>query len=112
MKANESVPERTKTRKSIEIRKIEILDAAVKLSTRIGYQMITRELVASEAKTSCGLITFYFENMDSLKAAIIRAAIDREILPLIAQALSLGDTQTKTIDKKLKDKVLKYLNTS
>ena len=114
MKANESILEHKKTRRreSQEIRKIEILNASIELSIKIGYQQITREAVAAEAKTSCGLVTFYFKNMEELKNEIIETAIDREILPLLAQALSLGGTQTKNLNKKLKDKVLKYLNTS
>jgi len=89
-----------------DVRREEILNAAIELSVKIGYQKITRELVAGAANVSHALVTFHFNNMEELKAAIMKAAIDREILPILAQGLSLGD---KSINTDLKKKVIEYL---
>lgn len=91
-------------------RRIQILDAAMELAGKIGYQNITREMVATAANTSCALVTWYFSPMESLKRIVMATAIEREILPIIAQGLSLGDEQTLTIRKELKQKVLVFLN--
>jgi len=90
-------------------RKAEILSAAINLASRIGYQNITRETVAAEAHTSCALVTWYFTNMDILKSVIMRTAISEEILPIIAQGLSVGDEKVASISLALKKKAIAFL---
>lgn len=96
-------------RENLSVRKEEILNAAIMLAAKIGYNRITREHVASCAGTSCALVTHYFGNMQQLKQDVLKAAIRREIYLIIAQGLSLGEPLTKTISKELKDKVLAFL---
>ena len=96
-------------RENLSVRREEILNAAIVLAAKIGYNRITRELVATCAGTSCALVTHYFTNMENLKQDVMRAAIEREIYLIIAQGLSLGEPQTKTITKELKEKVLAFL---
>jgi AcrR family transcriptional regulator len=97
-------------RKVPAVRKEEILNAAIDLAMRIGYQKITREAVAKCANTSESLITQYFDSMQHLKRVIIRTAVDREVFSIIAQALSLNDSYIKNISPELKQRVLKYLS--
>lgn len=97
-------------REDPQIRKNEILDGAVRVATRYGYQTITREDVAAEAGTSCALVTRYFVTMEHLKNAVIDAAITREILPILAQAISMGDTRTKLISPELKQKIISFFD--
>lgn len=100
---------RTRRRESPTRRKEEILNAAIELASKIGYLNLTRDGVAEAANTSSGLVTCYFTNMEQLKKAVMDAAIKREILPIIAQGLSLGDEQTFNISSELKQKVLAFL---
>lgn len=97
-------------RESPTIRKGEILNAAIELAVKIGYQSITREMVAAVAKTSTGLVTRYFDTMEQLKTEIMKAAIEREIFSIIAQGLSLGDTHAVSINQDLKKRVLEFLS--
>lgn len=91
------------------VRKEEILNAAIDLAVKIGYQSITRETVAKAACTSCALVTRYF-NMAELKEAVMTAAIEKQIIPIIAQGLGLGDIQAQNITGDLKQKVIAYLS--
>ena len=87
------------------IRKQQILDAGIKMATKHGYQSITREDVASAADVSVGLVSKYFLTMANLKRAIMRAAIDREILSIVAQGVSLRDPLTRSISGTLRLKM-------
>ena len=102
---------RTRRRENnLSIRKSEILNAAIEVAKKIGYQSITRETVALAADTSCALVTRYFTTMAQLKGAVMMTAIDREILPIIAQGLSLGDARALKIQEELKQKVITFLS--
>jgi len=91
------------------VRREEILNAAVHVACKLGYQSITRESVANAAQTSCALVTRYFVTMDCLKRAVVDTAIEREILPIVAQVISLGDKQTANIKNSLKQKVIAFI---
>jgi hypothetical protein len=47
--------------------------------------------------------------MDCLKRAVVDTAIEREILPIVAQVISLGDKQTANIKNSLKQKVIAFI---
>lgn len=91
-----------------EVRRQEILEAALLLAKRKGYTLITRGEVATEADVSTGLVTNYFNTMNQLKEAVMRLAIEREVLPIIAQGLSLKDKHALQISQSLKKRVLAY----
>jgi len=69
------------------IRKAQILDAAVTLSEKHGYTNITREQIATAAQCSVGLVSKHMGTMEVLRRAIVSAAIARENLHILAQAL-------------------------
>lgn len=73
-------------------RKAQILNAAVTLSIREGWGTITRDKVAASAGVSAGLVTKYFVSTDELRDCIMRTAIERELLTIIADGLALRNT--------------------
>lgn len=103
---------RTRRREEPETRRKEILNAAIVLSLENGYQNITRESVAASAHTSCALVTWYFQTMDNLKSEVMAQAIEKHIVPIVAQGLSMGDSQALNIGMLLKEKVLNHLKQS
>ena len=74
--------------KIIEDRDNRILNAALELAEVEGYQWITREAVAVRAGVSPGTVNNVFKTMRGLKRAVLKAAVDRGILPIIAQGLA------------------------
>ena len=70
-----------------------------------GYQAVTREMVAHDAGVSVGLISKYFLTMREFKRAIMRAAIERESLDIVAQGVSLHDPLTRKLSGTLKLKI-------
>jgi AcrR family transcriptional regulator len=71
-----------------EARKETILDAAVDEALACGWQWITRDAIARRAGISLGCVNYHYRTMIQLKRAVMRAAVDRRILPLIAQGLT------------------------
>lgn len=91
------------------LRKEHILNAALSYSTEVGYRGITRDAVAEIADVSSVLIASYYPRMADLKLAVMHAAIEREIVNVVAQGILLDDPLTKDISDVLKQKVLDYL---
>jgi AcrR family transcriptional regulator len=90
-------------------RKKLLLYTAIDLSVRFGYKYLTRTKVAKKAGVTDALINHYFGTMKNLKKAVLREAIDKEIIPVVAQGLALRDPLALKISKTLKDKTLKYI---
>lgn len=87
---------------SPELRKAAIVASAANLARREGYREITRTAVAEEAGVSDGLIYRYFGTMKQLKRAVMRYAIEGEILEIIAQGLAAGDPHAQGAPEELK----------
>lgn len=74
--------------KIIEDRDNRILNAAIELAKEDGYQWITRDAVAARAGVSPATINNVFGTMVDLKRAVLRAAVEREIVEIVAQGLA------------------------
>lgn len=82
-----------KLRLAPTIRKDQILEAAVTVATDRGFNKLTRESVAGIAECSVALINTYYSTMTKLRRAVMRVAVKREILPVIAYGLVTGNQQ-------------------
>ena len=100
----------TKKRLLPDDRKLEILNAAIKVAGRPGgWGKLTRDAVAKEAGCADGLVSKYFGTMISFRRSIMRAAIVAENLAVIAQGLAAGDKCAQKADESLKRKALETL---
>jgi AcrR family transcriptional regulator len=73
-----------------EKRKILILIQALKLAESVGFQNITREMVAYEAGVSGGTVQHHFGTMGEFKAAVVQYAVQTGCLRVIGQAIAAG----------------------
>ena len=99
---------KTRRREKPTVRKEQILHAAIELASKVGYQVILRDEIAAIIGASPALISFHFATMEQLRSEVMRAAIEREILPIIAQGLSIGDKQTQNLKPELRQKVISF----
>jgi hypothetical protein len=99
----------SRRRVSPGIRKTNILDAALEKAKDVGYREITREEIAEQAGVSMGLVSRYLGTMDQIRKAIMRAAIRREVLEIVAQGLACGDDQARKADPGVKAAAAKLL---
>ena len=92
----------SKTRTDPELRRDQILTAAVQLSVSEGYDKFTRDELAVHADVSPGLINRYFGTMKQLRRAIMRHAVKNELPEIVAQGLVNGDKHAKKAPPNLK----------
>ena len=78
-------------RKDPEVRRKEILDAAVEIAEESGYQSITHPKVAGRVEVSPSLIRKYYEDKSKLRAAVMSEAVRLEIPEIVLQGLAAKD---------------------
>lgn len=80
-------------RYSAEVRKDQLLDAALAVATNVGYQAVTRAQVAEKLGVSGTLVQYHFKTMPQFRRALMRHAVAKRHLPVVAQGLACGDEQ-------------------
>lgn len=85
--------EQLRTRLKPEVRREQILAAALRVAMDTGYNSLTRDGVAAAAGVATGQVNHIFNTMTQLRRAVMRAAVNREIKPIIAQGLAIGDSE-------------------
>lgn len=93
----------------VENRNRTVLDAAIALAERSGMGAVTRPRVASESGLATGTVSNAFGSMDGLRDAVMAAAIEREILPVIAQGLADRYPSALAAPQELKQRALSNL---
>ena len=95
---------------SRKIDKSVVLNAAVDVAERDGFNNINRDAVALKAGVSTGSVSQAYGTMCKLKRAVMRHAIQHELLDIIAVGLSMKDkTAIKIEDIELKKRALTTL---
>ena len=92
-----------------DVRRDQILTAAIAMSLDVGFSKITRDGIAERAGVAMGQVNHIFNTMVQLRRAVMRAAVNRELLPIIAQGLALGDKHAQAASEPLKQKALASL---
>lgn len=87
-------------------RNSRVLDAACDVALEAGLAGITRERVASVAGVSVGSVSKAFGVMERLRDEVVRVAIARPILPVLAQALASGHPLAKSAPDDVKRQAL------
>lgn len=73
----------------------QLLAAAAKIACEVGYQQVTREAVAAAADVSPAVVNHRFGTMANFKRDLMRYAIRKQVLPIVAQGLAVGDPYAK-----------------
>lgn len=76
------------TAQALAERKAAILAAAIEEAKEQGYQWITRDAVAKRAGVGAGSVNVAFGRMVELKRAVLREAVARRIVEIVAQGLA------------------------
>jgi AcrR family transcriptional regulator len=93
-----------RTRIDPEQRKQQILEAALALAADQGYTKVRWSDVAQHLGISRALVMHYFKTMSQLQTAIMRAAVKKKNLKIIAQGLALDDRHARRADPALQKK--------
>jgi len=98
-----------RTRMKPEVRREQILAAALTIANEQGYNALTRDGVAQVAGVATGQVNHIFNTMTQLRRAVMRAAVHRELRPIIAQGLAQGDKEAHGAPEWLKRESLDLL---
>jgi AcrR family transcriptional regulator len=86
--------------------KDDILAEARRQALKLGYANIRRDEIARALDIAAGGVSYHWRDMGKLRAAVIRAAIDAEDLPIIAQAITARHVAARNIPDALKRRAL------
>lgn len=86
-----------KTRMAPADRKEQLLQVAITLAEKHGYNKINRLMIVKElgGDITDGLVSRYFGQRHSLRQAVLFAGIERGNLTILAQGLALGDSHAR-----------------
>ena len=70
-------------------RRTEILDAALRTASAVGFMRMTRDDIARTAGCTAGLVTVRLGVMEKLRDEVMREAVKREVLPVVAEGIAL-----------------------
>jgi AcrR family transcriptional regulator len=99
----------TRLRLDSNDRKARILEVALKLAEKEGYQNIRRNKIAELAGVCYTLINWHFKSISNLKNTVMKEAVERQILPIIAQGLLLKNPEAMNAPEDVKQKVINQI---
>lgn len=97
------------TRMAPADRKAQLLDVAVELARKNGFANLRMLHISQSADCSNATVVGYFKTMVQMKRAVMRAAISREVLPIIAEGVAMRDPVAKKACPDLQRKALATL---
>lgn len=92
-----------------DARKALILNTAINLSIEKGYKNLTRRSVANRIQCASALINHYFEGIENLRTIVLKTALDKEIIPILAENYASWGEETAQLPQDVKQKVIRYL---
>jgi AcrR family transcriptional regulator len=100
-----------RVRKHKKIRKDMVLCTAIEMALKVGYQHLIRDEVAKEAGISGSLVNKYFGTIEKLKKEVLRAAIEKGIIEIVAQGLGMRDPDAMKAPEEIKQKAYSFMTT-
>lgn len=92
-----------------QFRKRQIFETALRLAEQEGYHKISRPAIAKAANVSTNLVTYYFKSVTKLQNELMRMAIERQIISIVADGIYLRHDSALNAPTPLKQKALDYL---
>ncbi|MDB4312084.1 hypothetical protein N9937_01510 [bacterium] len=98
-----------RTRVDPKLRKAQITQAALSCAEINGFYKLTRGSVASWAGVSLATVQRYFPGMEVLLASTMNLAVQKRIIPVVAQGLSAGSPVALSADSELRAACADYI---
>jgi AcrR family transcriptional regulator len=92
-----------------EERNNEILEAAMDAAREMDFRHLTREAVAERAGVTPPLVNYYMGNLEQIREAVVREAIDREDLEILAQVMLAKHKAARRLTGALRTRVVDAL---
>lgn len=85
-----------------EARKEQIITAALSLAENSHYLTVTRSEIAKALGVSGPAVQYHVKSMKHLRGELVKAAIKRKVLAVVAQAILLGNEEVQAAPEALK----------
>lgn len=92
-----------------QVTTVRLLDIAVDLAEEVGFDNITRDAIARKAGVSLALPSIRLGNKSEMLRNIMRHAISRRSLPVVAQGLASGHKAARRAPADLKAEAAAWL---
>jgi hypothetical protein len=79
-----------------------LLDIAVNLAAADGWRTLTREAIALAAGVSPALVSLRLGTADAMRRSVMRQAVKRRIVRVVAEGLAMDDKHARKADESLK----------
>jgi AcrR family transcriptional regulator len=97
-----------RTRLNPKDRRLLLTEAMLDEAEQRGFQNITRQAIADRAGCSPNLVSNYFKTMPQLRRSLMRAAVTRERLAIIAQGIVARDENALAASEELRARALQH----
>lgn len=87
-----------------------ILEEAIKLAKKVGYDKITSPAISKKTGKSVNIIFYHYKSLEKLKREVIKESIEREIEIIVAQKVGEGKIKLSELTPSLSKKILKYIS--
>lgn len=91
------------------LRKEQIIAAGLELAKSKGFYNVTREMIAEKSGCVGGTIQYHFSTMTVLRRDIMRAAVRKEVLEVIAQGIVNKSKVALRVSPELRKRALAVL---
>lgn len=89
--------------KKSSVRVEELLGAGLQLAVAKGYQQISRADLAQAIGVADGTVSLHFGTMKQFRRSLMRAAVSRRNLAVLAQGLAMKDPHALEAPAELRD---------
>lgn len=93
-------------RKDSKTRKAEMISAALLEAEENGFTNLTRRSIANRCGVAEPLVNHYLGTLPQLKRTIMRAAVSKSVLKIIAEGLAIRDPHALKASDELKQQAI------
>jgi len=98
-----------KTRETTEAKRIELLNEGLKHAISIGWENFTRESFCTHMGIAVGSINYHFKDMTGFRRAIMRKAIAKREVAIVAGGIESRCPVAKSAPESLKKQAIAYM---
>lgn len=98
-----------KTRPDTEQKRDVILTKALDYAIQMGWENFKRDDFCNEIGIATGSINYHFKSMDGFKRAIMRKAVAKRIVPIVAQGIAMRCSVARAAPESLKKLAIAHM---
>lgn len=102
-------PEKRRKRLTREERKEQFVEEAIELAISVNWSAVTQINLATRLSCSPGLILHYWPTVDAFRSEVMRVAVEREIVSIIAQGLGAENAEALVAPRELREQAGEWL---